>query len=109
MTKDKRIEEPDAVKKVLWGVERMLASTYSSSEAKKADILRYIERSMARYAQQQVQEAVKDAIKMSDQLESDCGRDGDKGTKQWMLFKGFRNTLRDKYLTQPQNEEVVDK
>lgn len=43
--------------------------------------------------------AVEDIIKMSDALELECGKDGDKGTKQWMAFKGFRNTIRDKYLT----------
>lgn len=48
---------------------------------------------------QQVEEAVRDIIKMADALELECGKDGDKGTNQWMAFKGFRNTIRDKYLT----------
>lgn len=47
----------------------------------------------------EVLEAVNDIIKMADALELECGKDGDKGTKQWMAFKGFRNTIRDKYLT----------
>lgn len=42
-------------------------------------------------------EMVADIIKMADQLELECGKDGDKGTRQWMNFKGFRNTIRDKY------------
>ncbi len=44
------------------------------------------------------EEVVKDIIKMSDELETECNRDGDKGTQQWMNFKGFRNAIRDKYL-----------
>jgi hypothetical protein len=40
---------------------------------------------------------IREIIKMSDQLELECGKDGDKGTKQWMAFKGFRNAIRDKF------------
>ena len=46
-------------------------------------------------------EAVREIIKMADALEVECGLDGDKGTKQWMAFKGFRNSIRDKFLTTP--------
>lgn len=42
---------------------------------------------------------VEEIIKMADALELECGLDGDKGTKQWMAFKGFRNSIRDKFLT----------
>jgi hypothetical protein len=41
---------------------------------------------------------MEDVIIMADELESECDKDGDKGTKQWMAFKGFRNTIRDKYI-----------
>lgn len=44
------------------------------------------------------QEIATDIIKMADAFELECGKDGDKGTKQWMAFKGFRNAIRDKYL-----------
>ncbi len=47
---------------------------------------------------QQCEEVVRDIIKMADELESECNRDGDKGTEQWRAFKGFRNAIRDKYL-----------
>lgn len=42
-------------------------------------------------------EMVADIIKIADQLEAACNKDGDKGTEQWRAFKGFRNTIRDKY------------
>ena len=53
---------------------------------------------------QRCDEMVEDILKMADTLEIECGKDGDKGTKQWIAFKGFRNTIRDKYLTQPNNK-----
>jgi len=52
---------------------------------------------------QKREEMVVDIIRMADALEMECGKDSDKGTKQWMAFKGFRNTIRAKYLTQPNN------
>lgn len=42
-------------------------------------------------------EMVQAIVKLADQLEHDCNRDGDKGTEQRKLFKGFRNTIRDKF------------
>jgi hypothetical protein len=36
-------------------------------------------------------------LRLADQLESDCGKDGDKGTEQWRLFKSFRNTIREMF------------
>ena len=48
-------------------------------------------------------ERVEEIIKMADALELECGKDGDKGTKQWMAFKGFRNTIRDRFLTNEDN------
>lgn len=48
-------------------------------------------------------EKVEEIIKMADALEVECGKDGDKGTKQWMAFKGFRNTIRDRFLTNEDN------
>ena len=48
-------------------------------------------------------ERVEAIIRMADELELECGRDGDKGTKQWMAFKGFRNTIRDRFLTNEDN------
>ena len=42
-------------------------------------------------------EMVEEILHMADELELECGRDGDKGTKQWMAFKGFRNAIRDKF------------
>ncbi len=50
-------------------------------------------------------ERVRDIIKMADELEHACGKDGDKGLEQWKAFKGFRNAIRDKYLTPPHTEE----
>jgi hypothetical protein len=38
------------------------------------------------------QKAVEDCIKLSDEIEH---REPDGGTKQWMAFKAFRNTMRD--------------
>lgn len=55
----------------------------------------------------EMKQAVEDIIKMADALELECGKDGDKGTKQWMAFKGFRNTIRDKYLTGPLTDNNV--
>jgi len=49
-------------------------------------------------------ELAEEVVKMADDLEHECGLDGDKGTKQWMNFKGFRNTIRDKYII-PNNEK----
>lgn len=46
----------------------------------------------------EVESVVENIIKMADELELECGKDGDKGTRQWMNFKGFRNAIRDKYL-----------
>lgn len=54
------------------------------------------------HSQNREAKLVEDIIKMADALELECSRDGDKGTKQWMAFKGFRNTIRDKYLTPEQ-------
>lgn len=48
-------------------------------------------------------ERVREIIKMADALELECSKDGDKGTKQWMAFKGFRNTIRDRFLTNEDN------
>ena len=45
------------------------------------------------------EEMIRDIITMADALELECGKDGDKGTKQWMAFKGFRNTIKDRFLT----------
>ncbi len=52
-----------------------------------------------------VARVAEDVVKMADALELECGKDGDKGTAQWMAFKGFRNTIRDKYLTLPITDE----
>jgi len=43
---------------------------------------------------------IQNIINLADELESECNNDklGDKGTQQWQAFKGFRNTIRDKYL-----------
>ena len=49
----------------------------------------------------QKEEVVREIIKMADALELECGLDGDKGTAQWMAFKCFRNSIRDKFLTTP--------
>ncbi len=49
--------------------------------------------------------AVKDIIKMADKLEHECGKDGDKGLEQWKAFKGFRNTIRNKYLIEKELRE----
>ena len=52
---------------------------------------------------QKREEVVEAIIKMADELESECNKDYDKGTLQWKHFKGFRNTIRDKYITRNNN------
>lgn len=53
-----------------------------------------------------IEEVVNDVIKMADKLESDCNLDEDKGVEQWRNFKGFRNTIRDRYLTNMPNKPL---
>ena len=54
---------------------------------------RYIARNVIAYATTIRKETLEECIKLSDEIEL---REPDGGTKQWMAFKGLRNTLRDR-------------
>lgn len=49
------------------------------------------------------QAAIEECINLSDEIEL---QEPDGGTKQWMAFKNFRNTMRDRLAT-PSGEEVT--
>ena len=64
------------------------------------EIYKVIDTLTADTIEKTVELVIPEVLKLADELELECNRDGDKGTKQWMAFKGFRNTIRDRLLTQ---------
>jgi len=64
------------------------------------DDMRTFTRTLLAAKDKEREEVIKDIITLADKLESECNNDelGDKGTYQWRAFKGFRNTIRDRYL-----------
>ena len=92
------------------GYHDWLTQTIQAERQKHADEMKDVKQAhkqlveLIQAERQEREEVVEDIIKMADVLEIECGKDGDKGTKQWMAFKGFRNTIRDKYLTQPNDQ-----
>jgi len=74
---------------------------YDALNEEQKDIDRYIAEKILAVIigiRREHKNAIEQIIRMADDLEHDCNRDGDKGTEQWKLFKGFRNTIRDKFL-----------
>jgi hypothetical protein len=67
-------------------------------QASDADIVQKYKDTLTTIDREARESVANDAVKMADELELECGKDGDKGTKQWMAFKGFRNAIRGKYL-----------
>ena len=87
-------------------VERLMDAryTYNSPEARTADVRNCIKShvtALLAAKDREKEHVIQNIINLADELESECNNDklGDKGTEQWRAFKGFRNTIRDRYLS----------
>ena len=118
---DKTVEELNIeyAKKDIWEAMPFTASFIERNVKTKEDadcILKKISEHhkevvniLTQYSQKLVEvtreAALQEAIDLSDQIEQ---REPDGGTKQWMAFKAFRNTLRDKIKTLTKDTPTED-
>jgi len=76
---------------------RSLLKMHIRQALKTAEARGYEKALRSKYVMNKVKEAhtegVRECIKLSDDIES---KEPDGGTKQWMAFKAFRNTMRDR-------------